>query len=138
MNSTTLYSAGNELLDLTTQLLEPMSPYNPQPIFKHYWEAMTDRYTEYQIATTGSLLVQIIFYFGCSLPGFIFQFLSFMKYYKVQKNKAHTLYEQWVCLRRVLFSKSFIYVSDTAQTQERNIARKYEWLGTICRIIDCI
>jgi len=71
---------------------------------------MTDNYSEYQIATYGSLAVQVVFYFGTAVPGFIFQFLSFMKQYKVQMNKQHTLAEQWKCLRQVLFSKSFIYL----------------------------
>jgi sterol desaturase/sphingolipid hydroxylase (fatty acid hydroxylase superfamily) len=93
-------------------LLAPLAPLNPQPAFHTAWDAMCDRYTEYQISTTGSLIVQVIFYFGCAFPGFIFQFLAFMKQYKVQQNKAHSLAEQWDCLKRVLLSKSFIYVSD--------------------------
>jgi len=92
------------------ELLAPLAPLNPQPHFKHAWESMTDRYTEYQIATYGSLLVQVVFYFGTALPGFLFQFASFMKRYKVQVNKQHTLAEQWVCLRQVLVSKTMIYL----------------------------
>lgn len=71
--------------DALATLLQPLEPYNPQPVFQHYWEAMCGRYTEYEIATYGSLLVQVIFYFGTSVPGFIFQFLAFMKRYKVQQ-----------------------------------------------------
>ena len=92
-------------------MLAPLSPYNPQPVFQSYWEAMCGRYSEYQIATYGSLLVQVVFYFGTAIPGFVFQFMAFMQHRKVQQNKQHTLTEQWNCLKQVLFSKSFIYVS---------------------------
>jgi hypothetical protein len=51
---------------------------------------MCGRYSEYEIATYGSLLVQVIFYFGTSVPGFIFQFLAFMKKYKVQQVRRRT------------------------------------------------
>jgi len=71
---------------------------------------MCDNYTEFQIATYGSLIVQITFYFGTAIPGFLFQFMDFMKNYKVQKNKQHTLAEQWECLRRVAVAKSCIYL----------------------------
>lgn len=129
-NSTasTLFEASNQLIAMSAPYLEylaPLAPYNPQPVFKQYWEAMCGRYSEYQIATSGSLLVQVLFYFGCSLPGFFYQFFTFMKAYKVQKNKAHSLAEQWQCLRRVMFSKTFIYVSRTkTTTHARTEARR--------------
>lgn len=91
-------------------LMAPLAPLNPQPAFKSAWLGMTDRFSEYEIATYGSLLVQVIFYFGTAVPGFIFQFMAFMKKYKVQQNKQHTLSEQWKCLRQVLVSKSVIYL----------------------------
>lgn len=128
-NSTasTLFEASNQLIAMSAPYLEylaPLAPYNPQPVFKQYWEAMCGRYSEYQIATSGSLLVQVLFYFGCSLPGFFYQFFTFMKAYKVQKNKAHSLAEQWQCLRRVMFSKTFIYVSRTTTTHARTGSEK--------------
>jgi len=44
-----------------------------------------------------------------AIPGFLFQFFSFMKKYKVQQNKQHTLAEQWACIRGVMLSKGFMY-----------------------------
>lgn len=99
--------------------LAPLAPYNPQPVFQSAWEAMCGRFTEYQIATTGSLMVQVFFYFMTAMPGFIFQFMAIMKAYKVQKGKQHSLHEQFICLRRVMFSKTFIYVR-THHTREQH------------------
>lgn len=100
----------HSLLAQASTFLAPLAPLNPQPVFHTYWDAMCARYSEYQIATTGSLLVQIVFYFGTAFPGFLFQFFTFMKAYKVQKNKHHSLADQFMCLRRVIFAKSFIYL----------------------------
>jgi methylsterol monooxygenase len=119
MNSTVPALDLNALSHVAAAYLAPLQPYNPQPVFKHYWEQMTDNYTEYQIATYGSLSVQVFFYFATALPGFIFQFLAFMKQYKVQKNKQHTLAEQWICLKRVCMSKSCIYVREILTTSGR-------------------
>jgi methylsterol monooxygenase len=44
-----------------------------------------------------------------AVPGFIFQFLSFMRKYKVQQTKQHTLAEQWACIRRVMLAKGLMY-----------------------------
>jgi len=71
---------------------------------------MCANYTEFQIGTYFSLLVQVTFYFGTALPGFFFQFFDCMQGRKVQMNKAHTMSEQWKCLKQVLFAKSCIYL----------------------------
>lgn len=108
-NSTSSFDFG-PLQAAAAELLAPLSPYNPQPVFRAYWESMTEQYTEYQIATFGSLLVQVAFYFGTAVPGFIFQFMQSMKSRKVQPNKQHSLSEQFKCFRTVMMSKSFIYL----------------------------
>lgn len=105
-----LLDQGQVFATSALSVLAPLSPYNPQPVFQSLWEAMCGRYTEFQIATYGSLLVQVVFYFLTAVPGFLFQFLAFMEHRKVQQNKQHTLAEQWKCLKQVLFSKSFIYL----------------------------
>lgn len=49
-----LYAEGGNNSELLTGYL----PNNPvEPYFRSYWMAMTDRYTKFQIATWGSLIV---------------------------------------------------------------------------------
>jgi methylsterol monooxygenase len=96
-------------LSLLQPILTPLAPLNPQPAFKDAWISMTENYTDYQISTWGSFIVQVTFYFGMAIPGFLFQFLSFMKKYKVQQAKQHTLSEQWACIRGVMLSKGLMY-----------------------------
>lgn len=116
MASANLTSSLSQIQQLATEwftplspYLAPLAPYNPQPIFERYYRSMEANYTEFEIATYGSLLVQIIFYFGTSFPGFLFQFISFMQKYRVQ-SKQHSLEEQWHCLKRVFIAKTTIYV----------------------------
>jgi methylsterol monooxygenase len=107
---TGLVLGGHDVGATALALLAPLAPLNPQPHFKHAWESMTDNYSEYHISTYGSLTVQVLFYFGTALPGFLFQFASFMKAYKVQPGKQHSLKDQWMCLRQVFMAKAFIYL----------------------------
>jgi len=90
-------------------VVSTLSPLNPQPHFRAAWEGMEENYTEFQIGTIGSLMVQVCLYFGTAFPAFLFQFLSMCKRFRVQQNKGHTLAEQWVCVRTVLMSKTLMY-----------------------------
>lgn len=80
------------------------SHYASMGLFEASWTWMTDNFTEYQIATWGSLLVHEVLYFGIALPGFLFQFLPFMRKYKLQKDKPETAALQWKCLKMLMFS----------------------------------
>ena len=46
---------------------------------------MLNNYTKFQIATWGSLIVHEVLYYLLCLPGFLFQFIPYMKKYKIQK-----------------------------------------------------
>lgn len=110
VNTTASYLDVDMLQSTASSLFAPLAPLNPQPLFKTLWVAMCGRFSEYDISTYGSLCVQVVFYFGCAFPGFVFQFLQCMKARKVQMNKSHTLAEQWKCLKQVALAKSFIYL----------------------------
>lgn len=69
---------------------------------------MLDNYTKFQIATWGSLVVHELLYFLFCLPGFLFQFIPFMKKYKIQKDKPETFENQWKCFKVLLFNHFFI------------------------------
>uniref|UniRef100_A0A8P0P1Q7 Fatty acid hydroxylase domain-containing protein n=2 Tax=Canis lupus familiaris TaxID=9615 RepID=A0A8P0P1Q7_CANLF len=56
------------------------------------------------IATWGSLIVHEVLYFLFCLPGFLFQFIPFMKKYKIQKDKPETWENQWKCFKVLLFN----------------------------------
>ncbi|EDV27820.1 Methylsterol monooxygenase 1 [Trichoplax sp. H2] len=97
------YSA-NESFPLTDYL-----PQNPvEPYFRDYWMAMTDRYTKFQIATWGSLIVHELVYFGACAPGFMAQFIPFMHYFKIQKDKPETFDKQWKCFKLLMFNHFLI------------------------------
>lgn len=71
---------------LAVEYLDSMLPENPlQEPFKNAWGYMLDNYTKFQIATWGSLIVHEAIYFLFSLPGFLFQFIPYMRKYKIQK-----------------------------------------------------
>lgn len=71
---------------LAVEYVDSLLPQNPlQEPFKNAWNYMLDNYTKFQIATWGSLIVHEALYFLFSLPGFLFQFIPFMKKYKIQK-----------------------------------------------------
>lgn len=71
---------------LAVEYIDSFLPDNPlQQPFKDAWNYMLDHYTEFQIATWGSLLVHEISYFLLCLPGFVFQFIPYMQKYKIQQ-----------------------------------------------------
>ncbi|XP_041630027.1 methylsterol monooxygenase 1-like [Vulpes lagopus] len=65
---------------------------------------MLNNYTKFQIATWGSLIVHEVLYFLFCLPGFLFQYIPFMKKYKIQKDKPETWENQWRCFKVLLFN----------------------------------
>lgn len=124
-----------------------LSPLNPQAPFHTLWDSMCARYSEYDIFTTGSLLVQILFYFGTAFPGFLFQFIDAMKERKIQA-KTHTMAEQWKCIRTVCLSKTFIYlplivamyyvVSYFGVNVPYSYATMPSWYSMIPRMVFCL
>ncbi|KJE96882.1 C-4 methylsterol oxidase [Capsaspora owczarzaki ATCC 30864] len=78
--------------------------YAEMGAFEACWTWMTDNFTEYQIATWGSLILHQVIYFGLCLPGFLFQFLPFMRRYKLQQEKPETWELQWKCFRMLMFN----------------------------------
>lgn len=71
---------------LAVEYVDSLLPENPlQESFKNAWNYMLDNYTKFQIATWGSLIVHEAIYFLFSLPGFLFQFIPYMRRFKIQK-----------------------------------------------------
>ncbi|ESO90099.1 hypothetical protein LOTGIDRAFT_218137 [Lottia gigantea] len=101
---------------LSTAYLEYL-PENPlyEP-FKQSWILMNQKYTKFQIATWGSLIVHEFVYFAACLPAFIFQFLPFMRRFKIQSDKPETAEKQWKCLKLILFNHFFIQLPLIAGT----------------------
>ncbi|TKC43599.1 hypothetical protein EI555_011954, partial [Monodon monoceros] len=61
-------------------------------------------YTKFQMATWGCLIVHEVLYFLFCLPAFLFQFIPYMKKYKIQKDKPETWGNQWKCFKVLLFN----------------------------------
>jgi len=84
-------------------------PDNPlQDPFARAWIQMTNTYTEFQIASFGSMIFHQLIYFGLCLPGFLFQFLPFMQRYKIQQDKKETAVSQWNCFKQLIYSQFVI------------------------------
>ncbi|XP_006896718.1 PREDICTED: methylsterol monooxygenase 1 [Elephantulus edwardii] len=94
---------------LAVEYVDSLLPENPlQEPFKNAWNYMLNNYTKFQIATWGSLIVHEALYFLISLPGFLFQFIPYMKKYKIQKDRTESLEGQWKCFKALLFNHFFI------------------------------
>ncbi|XP_004717438.1 methylsterol monooxygenase 1 [Echinops telfairi] len=90
---------------LAVEYVDSLLPENPlQERFMNAWNYMLNNYTKFQIATWGSLIVHEALYFSLSLPGFLFQFIPYMKKYKIQKDKSVSLESQWKCFKGLLFN----------------------------------
>ena len=90
---------------LAVEYVDSLLPENPlQEPFKNAWNYMLNNYTKFQIATWGSLVFHEVLYFLFCLPGFLFQFIPFMKKYKIQKDKPETWENQWKCFKVLLFN----------------------------------
>uniref|UniRef100_A0A8C0K135 Methylsterol monooxygenase 1 n=1 Tax=Canis lupus dingo TaxID=286419 RepID=A0A8C0K135_CANLU len=93
------------LASLAVEYVGSLLPENPlQEPFKNAWNYMLKNYTKFQIATWGSLVFHEVLYFLFCLPGFLFQFIPFMKKYKIPKDKPETWENQWKCFKVVLFN----------------------------------
>lgn len=66
-------------------------------------EMMLNNYTNFPVAAWGSLIVHGAIYFLLSLPGCLFQFIPYMKKYKIQNHKKGTLENQWRCFKVLPF-----------------------------------
>jgi len=65
---------------------------------------MLQNYTKFQIATWGSLLVHEFVYFGLCVPAFLFQFMPFMRRFKIQQNRSENFDGQWKCFKLLMFN----------------------------------
>ncbi|ESN93554.1 hypothetical protein HELRODRAFT_180871 [Helobdella robusta] len=90
----------NNIENVLSELLT--NPF--QPIFENFWNEMLRKYSKYTIAVYGSLIVHEVVYFGLCLPSFLFQFIPFMRRFKIQKDKPETFENQWKCLKLLLFN----------------------------------
>lgn len=92
---------------LTTGIEKVLSNFPDNPLrnpFASAWIAMTQNYSEFQVAVFGSLIFHELAYFGICLPGFLCQFLPFMQRFKIQRDKPETAEKQWKCFKQLLFS----------------------------------
>uniref|UniRef100_A0A8C4RAU0 Methylsterol monooxygenase 1 n=1 Tax=Eptatretus burgeri TaxID=7764 RepID=A0A8C4RAU0_EPTBU len=109
MNNISHWADGMAVLDLL--------PSNPlQEPARLAWTAMLNRYSHFQIATWGSLLIHEVAYFTICLPGFLAQFIPAMRKYKIQQSKTETWQGQWRCLQLLLFSHFFVQLPMIACT----------------------
>uniref|UniRef100_A0A670Z6H9 Fatty acid hydroxylase domain-containing protein n=1 Tax=Pseudonaja textilis TaxID=8673 RepID=A0A670Z6H9_PSETE len=90
---------------LAVEYIDSLLPENPlQEPFKNAWTYMLDNYTKYQLAVWGSLLAHEFFFFLICLPGFVFQFIPYMKKYKIQQDRPETWAGQWKCFKTLMFN----------------------------------
>eukprot|EP00128_Syssomonas_multiformis_P008607 Colp12_sorted_trinity150504_noHs@21905 len=73
-------------------------------LFEYGWRYMTDNYTEFEIATWGSLIVHEALYFGICLPTFLCQFIPAFRKYKIQFDKPEDFETQWKCFKVLMFN----------------------------------
>lgn len=94
--------------DLLSKNIENVLQYLPDNPFAHpfgaLWMQMTGSYTKFQIACWGSLIVHELLYFGICLPAFAFQFLPFMRKFKIQQDKTESYEKQMKCFKLIMFN----------------------------------
>ncbi|KAM7236997.1 hypothetical protein CapIbe_011241 [Capra ibex] len=94
---------------------------------------MLNNYTKFQIAMWGSLIVHEVLYFLFCLPGSLFQFIPYMKKYKIQKDKPETWENQWKRFKVLLFNHFCIQLLLTCGTYfTEYFSIPYDW-GTMPR-----
>uniref|UniRef100_S4REL1 Methylsterol monooxygenase 1 n=1 Tax=Petromyzon marinus TaxID=7757 RepID=S4REL1_PETMA len=124
------YSSIIASASLAVQYVDSLLPENPlQTPMRMVWSHMLERFTKFQVATWGSLLVHELVYFSFCLPGFIFQFIPAMKKYKIQADKPETMEKQWKCFKTLLFNHFFIQLPMICGTYyfTEFFSTPYEW-----------
>ncbi|XP_064397955.1 methylsterol monooxygenase 1-like [Halichondria panicea] len=109
------------------------------------WNAMTDRYSHFTIAVLFSVILHEITYFGLSTPGFLAQFLPFMRRFKIQE-KPESTKVQWNCFVYILLNHFFIQAPMIAGMYHFNyyMGVKYEyddiprWYVVIPQLVACL
>ena len=92
-------------VSLAVKYVDSLLPENPlQEPFQNAWNYNLDNYTKFQVATWRSPIVHEALYFLFCLSGFLFQFIPYMKNYKIQKDKPETWENQWNCFKVLLFN----------------------------------
>lgn len=107
---------------------------------------MRGHYTDFQIATIGSVLCHEVVYFGLCLPGFIFQFIPAMQRYKIQKDKPETMKGQWKCFQLLMLNHFCLQLplifSSYLFTQLLGIPFDYDsippWYSIMLRMYGCL
>lgn len=96
----------------SVQVVEDALAYLPENPLQNYfawsWIHMTSTFTEFQIASFGSMIFHQVVYFGLCIPSFLFQFIPFMQRYKIQQEKKETAITQWQCFKQLMFSQFLI------------------------------
>merc|ERR1719187_787395 len=93
---------------------------------------MLDNYTKFQIATWGSLIVHELVYFLACLPAFLFQFIPFMRRFKIQNDRPETVEKQWKCLKLILFNHFCIQLPLIAGTYVLRRCLVFHTTGRAC------
>ncbi|CAD7681321.1 unnamed protein product [Nyctereutes procyonoides] len=72
---------------------------------------MLNNYTKFQVATGGSLIVHEVLYFLFCLPGFLFQFIPFVKkkYFKIHTYNYKIKYIQFFCIQLPLICGTYYF-----------------------------
>ncbi|XP_064644357.1 methylsterol monooxygenase 1-like [Lineus longissimus] len=93
------------LSPLTVAIEDGLANLPDNPItssFGELWTSMNNNYSKFQIATWGSLIVHEFVYFAACLPAFLFQFVPFMRRFKIQDDKPED--KQMKCFRVLMFN----------------------------------
>ncbi|XP_062518021.1 methylsterol monooxygenase 1-like [Corticium candelabrum] len=114
--------------------------------FESSWKWMRGRYSDFQIATVGSVVCHEIVYFALCLPGFLFQFVPAMRKYKIQKDKPETAEGQWKCFKLLMLNHFGVQLplilSSYMFTQLIGIPFDYEsippWYNILLRMYACL
>lgn len=72
--------------------------------FASGYNYLLDNYSPFTITTWFSVILHEVVYFGLCLPGFLAQFIPFMKRFKIQQDKPETFAQQWKCFQLLMFS----------------------------------
>lgn len=134
-------------LDALLQTVTNTTLRNPvEPYVASAWNYMTDNFDRFTIAMWFSVLLHEIVYFGLCGPGFVAQFLPFMRRYKVQKDKPETFNQQWKCFKKLMFNHFIIQTPLLTGTyyylEMTGIPYEYDkmpsWYMLCVRLIGCL
>jgi len=117
-----------------------------QPEVRLGWHSVLGRFSKWQIAFFGSVLVHQVVYFVHCLPGFLYQFVPVIQDgWKIQGEKKETFALQWKCFKVLMFNQFIIQTPLIAGTyfftEMFGIPYEYErlpkWYQLVAQVLGC-